>query len=169
VRLFVAVVPPDDVLASVAALPRPEVAGLRWTTREQWHITLRFLGRVDDAGPVVDALSSVSVTGFDAVVGPVTGRFGRRVVHVPVAGLEPLAAAVIDATASFGQAPDKRPFAGHLTLARSRHGRSDLRPLEGAPIAARWPVEEFVLFESQLHPHGARYSVVERFALEPDR
>jgi 2'-5' RNA ligase len=165
-RLFLAVVPPDDVLASVAALPRPDVAGLRWTTREQWHVTLRFLGRIDEPEVVIGALRGVSAPSTEAVLGPATGRFGRRVVHVPVSGLEAVAGAVVTATAAFGQAPEDRPFSGHLTLARSRHGRTDLRPFAGVTVEGRWPVEEFVLFESRLHPHGARYSVVERFALE---
>ena len=43
-RLFIAVWPPPDVVEQVAALPRPPVAGLRWTEPEQWHVTLRFLG-----------------------------------------------------------------------------------------------------------------------------
>ena len=49
-RLFVAVVPPDDVLEAVAALPRPQEPGVRWTRPDTWHVTLRFLGdRVDEA------------------------------------------------------------------------------------------------------------------------
>ena len=47
-RLFVAAVPPAAVLDQIAELTRPEIEGLRWTTRDQWHATLRFLGRVSD-------------------------------------------------------------------------------------------------------------------------
>ena len=49
-RLFVAVALPPDVLEIIEGLDRPPVEGLRWTDREQWHVTLRFLGAVDDAG-----------------------------------------------------------------------------------------------------------------------
>ena len=52
VRLFVAVWPPADVVTRVAALPRPDVAGLRWTAPDHWHVTLRFLGSVPAAEPV---------------------------------------------------------------------------------------------------------------------
>lgn len=167
-RLFVAVTPPDDVLSLVDALARPGVVGMRWTTRPQWHVTLRFLGRVDEAivDDLVDALRSVDVPP-DAVasLGPATARFGQRVLQVPVDGLDELAARVVDSTASFGEAPEDRPFRGHLTLARVGRGagRVDLRPLCGTPISAAWPVRGFELYASELHPHGARYTVVARF------
>lgn len=167
-RLFVAAGLPDEVLSLVDALPRPGAVGVRWTTRSQWHVTLRFLGRVDDAlvDHVVDALRSVDVpAGMVASLGPATARFGQRVLQVPVDGLDALAARVVDATASFGEPPEDRPFRGHLTLARVGRGarRVDLRPLCGTPIGASWPVTGFELYASELHPHGARYTVVERF------
>jgi 2'-5' RNA ligase len=161
-RLFVAVWPPGPVLDLVADLPRPAVVGLRWTSREQWHVTLRFLGRVEDPAPVVEALvaAAASVPGpITAVLGPETGRFGQRVLHVPVSGLEPLADAVVAATAGFGEPPEDRPFHGHLTLARAR-ARVDLRPLCGIPVSATWPVTTVALVRSDLHPHGARYTDV---------
>ena len=164
--MFVAAAPPPAVLAAVAALPRPDVAGLRWTTPDQWHVTLRFLGAMDDAGPVAAALQGLPVDRGEATIGPAVARFGRRVLHVPVAGLDDVAAAVVAATAALGRPPEDRPFAGHLTLARARDRRGvDLRPLCGTPIEGSWPVEEVVLFESRLHPHGARYEVVDRFPL----
>ena len=164
-RLFVAVTPSDDVLDLVAALPRPEVAGLRWTTRDQWHVTLCFLGRVADesVSALAASLVRVSAPNCTATVGPAVERFGQRVLHVPVSGLSGLAAAVVEASASFGDPPVPRPFAGHLTLARSKGG--DLRRFVGAPVSAAFDVGSFTLFRSELHPHGARYSVVEEFAL----
>ena len=165
-RLFVAVAPPEDVLDRVAALPRPEVAGLRWTSRPQWHVTLRFFGRVDDPAVAVEALARVHAAPAEAVLGPATGRFGQRVLHVPVAGLEAMAAGIVGATADIGEPPEDRPFSGHLTLARiARGARVDLRTLAGQPVEGRWPVEEYCLMESQLSPKGARYEVVERFPL----
>ncbi|MDQ2827353.1 MAG: RNA 2',3'-cyclic phosphodiesterase, partial [Actinomycetota bacterium] len=45
------------MLDRLSALDRPVVSGLRWATREQWHVTLRFLGAVGDLGPVRAALA----------------------------------------------------------------------------------------------------------------
>jgi 2'-5' RNA ligase len=165
-RLFVAVWPPPEVVDPVAALPRPAVPGLRWTDPEQWHVTLRFMGRMDDVSRVDEALSGVAAPAVEVVLGPSVGRFGHRVLHVPVEGLAPLATAVVDVTAGFGEAPEDRPFAGHLTLARVRKGaRVDLRPLAGASIEGRWRVDEVTLVESKLGGAGARYEVIGRYPL----
>jgi 2'-5' RNA ligase len=165
-RLFVAVTLPPDVLDVIDELPRAAVDTLRWTTREQWHVTLRFLGAVDDVDPVVSAMASMRVPARDAHLGSQVARFGHRVLQIPVAGLDDLAVAVVDATSTFGAPPEDRPFAGHLTLARVRgRRRVDLRPLTGAAVSASWRVDDVVLFESHLHPKGARYEVVERFPL----
>jgi len=51
-RLFVAIAPPAAVLDDLDALAAPLRAGrpdLRWTSREAWHVTLAFLGQVDEA------------------------------------------------------------------------------------------------------------------------
>ena len=51
-RLFVAIAPPSAVLDELDALVEPLRArrlDLRWTNREAWHVTLAFLGQVDEA------------------------------------------------------------------------------------------------------------------------
>ncbi|HEX2064756.1 MAG TPA: RNA 2',3'-cyclic phosphodiesterase [Acidimicrobiales bacterium] len=169
-RLFVAVWPPAEVVATLAALPRPDVAGLRWTSAHQWHVTLRFLGEADP-DDAVRALRGADRVGDASVgLGPVTGRFGRRVLHVPARGLEAAAASVAAATRGVGQAPPDRPFTGHVTLARARDRRGvDLRPLSGVPVQARWTATELRLVASHLGGRGpARYEVVEAFALGAD-
>ncbi|MGH3229631.1 MAG: RNA 2',3'-cyclic phosphodiesterase, partial [Streptosporangiaceae bacterium] len=50
-RLFVAIAPPAAALDELDALAGPFRAGrqdLRWTNREAWHVTLAFLGQVDE-------------------------------------------------------------------------------------------------------------------------
>jgi RNA 2',3'-cyclic 3'-phosphodiesterase len=50
-RLFVAIAPPAAVLDELDALAAPLRTGrqdLRWTSREAWHVTLVFLGQVDE-------------------------------------------------------------------------------------------------------------------------
>jgi 2'-5' RNA ligase len=88
-----------------------------------------------------------------AQLGPTAATFGRGVLHVPVAGLEALAA-VVDPS-------PERPFVGHLTVRRGR----DVRSWAGLPVppAARvpWPVTEVTLVRSA----GGRYEVVQRVAV----
>ena len=57
-RLFVAVWPPVDVVERLSELPRPAVDGVRWTTPDQWHVTIRFLGEVADHTSVSGRLRS---------------------------------------------------------------------------------------------------------------
>jgi 2'-5' RNA ligase len=169
-RLFVAVWPPEPVLDVVAGLSRTEAPGLRWTGRHQWHVTLRFLGTVGEVEPVVGALRTVPAAGGDgsgsveAVLGPAVGRFGNRVLHLPVAGLDELAGRVVDATRGLGHPPEDREFRGHLTVARVAKGaRVDLRRLAGEAVSERWTVGEVCLVESRLTSGGSRYEVLDRF------
>ncbi|HUQ38530.1 MAG TPA: 2'-5' RNA ligase family protein [Acidimicrobiales bacterium] len=155
--MFLAVWPPPDVVATLDAVPRPDVAGVRWVPDRNLHVTLRFLGDVDD----VDGAQETSgdrlraAPAAAAQLGPAVDRFGNRVLHVPVAGLDDLARAVRE--------PDDPPFRGHVTLARSRGAR--LAPLTGAPVSARWPVGEVTLVASHLGTGPSAYQVVARFLL----
>lgn len=163
-RLFVAVRPPEEVLDQLAALPRSDAAGLRWTTRDQWHVTLRFLGNVDDPGPVVAALHDAvrPLSPVDATLGPRAGMLGRGVVQLPVAGLDGIAAAVIAATAAFGDPPDARRFKGHLTLARTK---SRLRDAAALDVSGRWTVDHVELIRSHLGRGPATYETLATLSL----
>ena len=163
-RLFVAVRPPERVLDALAALVRPDDPAARWTTREQWHVTLRFLGNVDDPAPVVAALRGAvrTLSPVEVVLGPHAAMLGRGVVQLPVEGLDELASVVIAATASFGKPPDERRFKGHLTLARTKGRAVDRSSLD---LSAAWTVEQLELIRSHLGQGPARYETVAAFSL----
>lgn len=171
VRAFVGVWPPSAVLRAVSSMPRPEVAGLRWTTEPQWHVTVRFFGNLneDDVAGAVSALGQAAeaVDGLPlAVAGPRTERLGQGVLCLPVAGLDELAAAVRDHTVGFGDHHEDRAFRGHLTLARGRGGRRISSRLAGVPLAGEWEVRELSLVRSSQSEHGSCY---ERVATVPLR
>jgi len=175
-RLFVGVgVPPADasILArEVVAWAGPGGIPGRAVPPESWHLTLRFLGDVDEVTEdrTLAALDEadlgeafpVTVTGAGAFPNPrratvlwIGVREERR--------LAELAAAVEEAVVGAGLEENDRPFAAHLTLARIRPP-ADLRPLLARPLAAAvpLPVREVVLYESR---PGSRYEVIERFPL----
>jgi len=157
--LFVAVWPPGDVVARLSELPRPDTRGLRWTTPDQWHVTLRFLGSVGDISGVKAALATLeSHAGATAVAGPAVVRLGRGIVCLPVGGLDGLAGSVLNAMSGIGKPPE-RPFNGHLTLARAKSGLA-INPLDGVGFSAVWPVGEITLVASDTRPDGARYRIV---------
>jgi 2'-5' RNA ligase len=156
-RLFVAVWPPAAVLDELERLPRPDEAGVRWTARPTWHVTLRFLG---DAGvaEAAGALAGLAADASVATLGPAVSRLGRDVICLPCTGLDALAGAATAATASVGVPPDPRPFNGHLTLARLR--RRGACRLAGTPFSASFAVDEVHLVRSTLTPHGPRYETL---------
>jgi 2'-5' RNA ligase len=161
-RLFVAAWPPDAVLDAIAALDRPAEPGVRYTTRDQWHVTLRFLGSCDLDGARA-AFARIEGDVATADLGPAVSRLGRSVVVVPVRGLDALAASVVAATAAIGEPPDPRPFTGHLTIARLRD-RPACR-VAGQLVRGSFPVTEVHLVRSDLHPQGARYVTIETVSL----
>ena len=158
----------------IAELPRPDLASLRWTTEDQWHVTLRFLGEVEEPDAVAAALKEVpsllreaEIEDVEALLGAVTAWFrGRRILHVPVAGLDSLAEATATASAPGGEALDEPPFSGHVTLARVRRNETGPANLAGTPISAEWMVREIFLLSSTLGPGGSRYGVVARVPLD---
>ena len=141
------------------------------------HLTLKFLGNVPEADvPAVRAaLAAVARSPFD--LQPAGGGFfpgpeRPRIIWTGLARGTPecreLAAAVDAALAPLGFAPESRPFAPHLTLARVRTpGRDGDWPGILALLAeTRWPaqtVNGFCLYRSALSAAGPRYDVLETF------
>jgi 2'-5' RNA ligase len=185
-RSFVAVLLPDPVRArvdeAVAALRR-RAGGVSWVRVENFHLTLRFLGAIDEAtSDRVRAALAEAAAGcspFDLTLGgfgafPSAGA--ARVLWVGLlAGSEPLAALharVEQALAARGVPPEGRPFHAHVTLGRARDPRG-VRGLDDALAVAPGPlgatrVEAVHLMRSDLHPAGARYSVLARVPLTGD-
>src|SRR6266536_2903722 len=127
-RLFVAVWPPPEVVAVLAALDRPEVPGVRWSTPEQWMVKVRPLGHVDDrvVAPLVDALEAEldGAPVAECVLGPATRRLGGQWLGAPVAGLDDLAAVVFEVTGELVPVTHPQPFQADVVLARGRVPRS---------------------------------------------
>ncbi len=177
-RLFVAVDVPEELKARVESeiveVLRPKLPGARWTRPEGRHLTLKFLGNVDDdrradiEAVVADvaSLHERSEAAFEQV-GAFPDLRRPRVLWVGVAS-ETLARVAADLESGFeplGFEREDRPFRGHLTLARfPKPARVELPELE-VP-AEPFVVGELILFRSQLHPKGARYTALRRFALD---
>jgi RNA 2',3'-cyclic 3'-phosphodiesterase len=177
-RAFVAVVPPEPVLAAVGvALDGVRAAapeGARWTVREQHHLTLQFLGNRVELDAVGAALHELAVAAADVQLGGIgafpSARRGRVLwvgVSTGEAFLAQLAAAVGVLLAPLGYEPEARPYHPHCTLARWKTP-TDLRPIvdnEGGAVGDPWRATEVVLFESVLRPTGAQYVAREVVAL----
>ena len=129
-RVFVAVVPPPEVALHLEDFlePRRDVEGPRWSSPEQWHLTLAFMGAAPERclEPLVDAVAE-AVRGRPVLPLAVTGGgcfpdvTRARVLWAGVEGgaaLAPLAAAVRTASGLVGAAPEGGDFVPHVTLGR---------------------------------------------------
>lgn len=152
--MFIAVWPPADVIATIAALRRDDEPGLRFIPPENWHVTLRFFGDAD-AGEVAAAIDGAPYPAATARLGPTVGIIARSALAIPVRGLDALATEVSTRTATIGQ-PVRTDFRGHLTIARWRARKA--RPsVRGARVDAQFDVEEITLVRSHLDRDGASY------------
>jgi RNA 2',3'-cyclic 3'-phosphodiesterase len=174
--MLVAVWPDAPTLQRLSTLEVDHSDDLRLVEPEQWHITLRFLGDVDeDLVPELVERLEVATSHVKAPVrceiGPSTAWFsGERVLQLPVAGLDPVAAAVQSATIPLAHRPsrDEPLFSGHLTIARSKALRLSASSREGLadiPFTAAFEVDHFDLVASQPTPHGHRYTTLARVSL----
>jgi 2'-5' RNA ligase len=165
-RLFVAVWPGADACAELRLLHRKDQPGVRFVAEQNWHVTLRFLGRADPR-EVAAALDGVHVPATRVTLGPVVELLSDHSVIVRAGGLDGWATAVNRATRELGDAPPRRRFVGHLTLARlsqrARRQQAALPRIVGAPFAASFRADEFTLVRSHLDPGGVRYEVLDRW------
>lgn len=195
-RLFVGTWPPESVMHGLAhtrhalAEHAPRRC-LRFTATEQIHLTLRFLGDVDDTLlPRLNAALTAHCTDLPAAAVVVSGvgvfpdLQRPRVIWAGVQGelenLQRLHAAVGTAVEEGLGAPREERgegrFQPHLTLARVNEIRSPerralRRALEQCPAPASlpWQVDHVRLVRSELHTNGARYSVLQEIPLVTTR
>ncbi|ADD45477.1 2'-5' RNA ligase [Stackebrandtia nassauensis DSM 44728] len=170
--------PSDAALADLAGyLPRIGLDGARPTGRQTWHLTLAFIGELDDrrVEDVSAALTALSRTtaGFALRLagGTVLGRTSTALcvgTDGDTTALTALAERVRTGLRRSGVPFDERPFKPHLTVARPK----DLSPAEvqakvdalGGYNGPSWRAEKLVLYRSHPGP-PVRYEALERFPL----
>ncbi|MER6157390.1 RNA 2',3'-cyclic phosphodiesterase [Streptomyces sp. NPDC001868] len=185
-RLFAAVLPPDEVVDELG-LVIGELKGLvgaerlRWTVPAGWHFTLAFYGEVDE--DVVPELSrrlerAAGRSGPFPLAVRGGGQFGhgRALWAGAEGGLGALRLLADRAEAAARKAGvpmgEHRRYTPHLTVARSREDL-DVRPYVAVlnSFAGRtWTVADLALVRSNLPTSGVageqpRYEVVDRWAL----
>lgn len=166
-RLFLAVYPPAEALASLeSALPEAD-RSIRWLSVEQWHITLAFLGEV--AEPVVPRLTErlgraagrtppIALALRGASTFPKQARRGRTLwcgIEGETETLIRLAERCAAAARREGIELEDRTFHPHLTLARARGTHADMTGAVAALAAydgPPWTAGELVLVRSHLGP-----------------
>lgn len=180
-RLFVAVELPDAVRRALADLQKG-LPGMRWTSPDSLHLTVRFIGEVflTQVAAIKSGLESVLERGgaesFSLQVSGL-GFFYKRaqaVLWAGVAASAELAAlkdridAALERHAGL-HAPAGR-FSPHITLGRMKQAdRKALRNFtcgNEAAISVTFPVRSFTLFSSVLAPGGAVHTAEAQYNLD---
>lgn len=175
-RLFIAIEIPDDLKASLGRL-RVDLPGARWVAAEQIHLTMAFLGEVDEAvaAQLNRELAEIRVAEFKLClsgIGCFPSRYRPRVLWIgilPHPHLTELAARVRAAAVACGIPQEERPFSPHITLARLKMSSSgELEAfLDHNKLIEYQPfkVEKFILYQSKLTQQGAEHIPVKSFLL----
>jgi 2'-5' RNA ligase len=174
-RLFTGLELPSGAVEALCGL-RGGLPGARWIDPENYHLTLRFIGDVDNptAHSVAEMLDRIQRQAFAITLDGI-GVFGGRKPHSVFAAVQTspqltaLQAEQERLMQRLGLPPDSRKFAPHVTVARLR----GVQPASVASyIEARggfyWgpiSVERFVLFSSRSGQGGGPYVVEEAYPL----
>jgi 2'-5' RNA ligase len=174
-RLFTALEVPADIGAQLAFL-RGGLPGARWIDAENYHVTLRFLGDVDErtateAAQLLDGISrepiQVSIAELDAFGGDRPRSLIAKV--RPSAELLDLQAEHERNIRRVGLPPESRKYTPHVTLARLRdvtpRAVADWLATRGGAPRLDFEARRFVLLSSRASTGGGPYVLEESFPL----
>jgi len=177
IRLFAGIALPQAHTERLAMMAHG-IEGARWVAPQNLHITLRFMGEVDeDVGEdLAQALSGVSAAPFQVTLKGL-GTFGHPphalwagVEDDPAGALAGLHASIESLCVREGLEPEHRKYSPHVTLARFRKVNMNrvARYMEsdGGLQLEPFDVTGFSLFQSHLRPEGAEYDRIVDYAFD---
>ena len=178
-RLFAALPIPDNVAEQIVRV-QWGLAGAKWSPRDNLHLTLRFLGDLDErqAEDVDAALGEIRVAPFDLEVSGI-GFFGGDEPHAIWFGVKPnstllgLQKQCERACRRAGLPPDPRAYRPHVTICYlPRHFSvetvSAFQQNNNLVAAPAWQADRFYLYASRTQSRGpSRYSVEAEYPLLP--
>jgi RNA 2',3'-cyclic 3'-phosphodiesterase len=174
-RLFTALEIPRYVGDSLSIM-RGGLPGARWIDPENYHLTLRFIGDIDDAlaREIALMLGRVQRRPFELRLDGLTSFGGRKPRAVVAAATAVPALIELQAEHErilqrLGLEPEGRKYIPHVTLARLRdsssHQVADYLSMRAHYRSASFEVERFVLYSSRSSVGGGPYVVEEGYPL----
>lgn len=178
IRLFTSLDLPEEqkqeLLGRMGGLPN-----VRWQTRDQLHLTLRFIGEVEEnrAEEIRLLLGGLDFKPFFSRIAGV-GTFGtRRTPRMVWAGIEgvgelkALQEKITNVIRRAGIPPEERKYTPHVTLARIKGGNGNklqeyLKNNRDLYLD-RFEVNTFNLMQSHLGNTGAHYRLIESYPARP--
>jgi 2'-5' RNA ligase len=175
-RLFTAFEVPQTETLQLAFL-RGGLQGARWIDPENYHVTLRFAGDIDDRtardwAQMLDGVRSepveIAVSDLDVFGGSRPRAIIARVRQTPA--LEELQAEHERLARRVGLPPETRRFTPHITLARLRdvapRNVADWLASRGGEVRFSFTARRFVLLSSRASVGGGPYVVEEAYPLD---
>jgi len=176
IRLFAAIALPEDIREQLSLLCSG-LPGARWSPAENFHVTLRFAGDIDETQgeEFHHCLTHVEAEPFDLRIRG-CGTFGTsRRAHTLWAGVElsepliRLQTRVEAAALKAGLPPDPRNYSPHVTLARLSRETSVGRLADliagNNLLDLRFAVSSFCLFASHLGSGEPIYEALAEYPL----
>ena len=180
----------EQLIDAVERIRRDIPQGIQWANPDGMHLTLKFLGNIPSVGvgPLLECLEPVASEAkpfplrLDGL-GMFPNRRKPRVLWAGVGGdldaLARLQQTAESAITALGYPPPgvaqrsrrysmERPFRPHVTLGRPRRNIPDAQLARigsvvsaiAPPSPVGWQVESVDVMRSELHPSGARYTVL---------
>jgi 2'-5' RNA ligase len=180
-RLFFAIELPDTVRAQLARLRdqlKSKIDKASFTRDENLHITLKFLGEMDErkVDELTESIAKIRSAPIELRAEAIECFPQRGAVRIVAAGfggdlptLNAMHRTVEQRCQHLGVSPEQRPYRPHVTLARARSTLpGSTRALAnkittGLLPADGFSVDRFVLMQSRLTPSGSHYSVLKTF------
>jgi 2'-5' RNA ligase len=165
-RLFFALWPSDRQRRQIDAAIEPcrsSLAG-KWVTRDNWHITLVFIGGFpeDDIPALQTATARIRCPRIDLKLSRIDYWKRPKIMCLSAGfvpnGLLDLVSDLEKATAKFGFVPEKREFRPHMTIARKARFFEAVTLAQ--PVEIRW--SGFRLIESVSTPSGVQYKPLDQ-------
>ena len=174
-RLFTGLEIPREI-AEDLAMCRGGLHGARWIDAEFYHLTLRFIGDIDDhlAHDVYETLGQIRRKPFTVTLDALDS-FGGDKPRAIIARAQPnpelveLQAEQERLIRRIGMAPEPRKFKPHVTLARLRASNAwsvaEYLSARGLFLLRKFHVDRFVLFSARAVTGGGPYVVEAEYPL----
>ncbi len=178
-RLFTAITIPEEVKTKLQDLLTP-LEGVKWQDRSQMHLTMRFIGEVDEKTKreIIEQLEKIRFQPFSIKLDqagsfPPKDRGNPKVIWVGIqenTTLHKLQSQIEEACRKVGLKPDERAFKPHITLGRNKGADAEkVRSfMEEMTIPDFKPIHisKFYLFRSELRSGGAVHHIEQQFSLK---
>ncbi len=177
-RVFLAIELPVSIRAYLSRLYDHGEASIRWTRRNDLHLTLRYIGQTENdvVQRIASQLETVQVSPFALEIrdmGAFPSNEDPSIVWVGVGSGHPnlfeLRKKVDDAILQIGIDNESREFVPHITLGRcgenSRDAVEKYLEAKSDRVGPMFTVRGFTLFESVMETRGPKYRTIQQFKL----